>query len=138
MGLPNVKIRMSVQTKEILRRSKNLLTVGELSYSAGIGAGIIAEEARTLAPLGPTGNLKRGIVAKENKKASGFAVVGAAYVGVDYGIAPHAHLVEFGARGGEMPAHPFIRPAVDAKQNEVLRAIEADLTARINKKLNGI
>lgn len=32
---------------------------------------------------------------------------------IDRRKAPHAHLVEFGARGGQMPAQPFFRPGWD-------------------------
>lgn len=38
--------------------------------------------------------------------------------------APHSHLVEYGARGGEMPAQPFFRPAVDSSRGEVIRHVE--------------
>lgn len=126
---------MDAQTKALLKSLGNLLTPGELAYSAGIGAEIIAEEAKRRAPIGKTGNLLRGIVAKQNKASMGMLDQGKAYVGVNYGIAPHAHLVEFGARGGQMPAHPFIRPAIEAKKSEALAAISADITKRINMKM---
>jgi len=135
MALPTIKAKMAPETRKLLSEMKNLITVGELSFSAGIAADIIAEEARQLAPLGPTGNLKRGIVSRVDKTATQFGHSGAAYVWVDYSIAPHAHLVEFGARGGNMPAHPFMRPAVDSKQTEALRAIEIDLANRITRKM---
>lgn len=37
--------------------------------------------------------------------------------------APHGHLVEFGT--SRAPAHPFIRPAYDAKIVQALQAVEA-------------
>lgn len=36
--------------------------------------------------------------------------------------APHGHLVEFGGRGGRLPAHPFLRPAFDAALRFALEA----------------
>ncbi|MFZ5762832.1 MAG: HK97-gp10 family putative phage morphogenesis protein [Thermodesulfobacteriota bacterium] len=133
---PRIKMQMDPATRKALRTMQHLLTVGELGYSAGLAADLIAEEARRLAP-GKTGTLKRGIVARINKVSAYFAGQGSAYVGVDYHIAPHAHLVEYGARGGQMPAHPFIRPAIANKQHEAAQKIDADLTRRIEKKMRG-
>jgi HK97 gp10 family phage protein len=170
-GLPKIKMRMSPETKALLSKTKNLITVGELSFSAGVAADIIANAAKELAPVGDpsrgsneegneTGNLRDAIKAWGDKLSS-FGHSGIAHVGVDYRKAPHAHLVEFGTQGnrvpskssvlvfwidGEkivvksvkpMPAHPFMRPAVDAMQGAALTAIETDLTARIYKKLAG-
>lgn len=132
---PKISFQMTPATKKALQSMRNLLTVGELKFNANLGAEIIAKEARLLAPPGKTGRLKRGIVAKEDKNASMFTGDGVAYVGVDYGIAPHAHLVEFGARGGAMPAHPFMRPAIDSKQAEAAKAMEDDLLKRISLRM---
>jgi len=98
---------------------------------------MVKERIVTNAPQGPTGNLKRGIVSKilvrksENKYAP-------AFVGINYGIAPHAHLVEKGhilwrggkrARGegyqiGVVEAHEFFFPAWHSSQDEVRENIE--------------
>lgn len=64
-----------------------------------------AETIRSEAPLGATGNLRRSITSGVYKKSEGKPIAG--FVTVDYGIGPHAHLVEFGARGGDMPRNPF-------------------------------
>ena len=58
------------------------------------------------------GNLKHGIVAKKFRhKIPGQP---ATFVGIDYRVAPHATLVEYG-HGGPHPAsaHPFFRLEVD-------------------------
>ncbi|MHB0929193.1 MAG: HK97-gp10 family putative phage morphogenesis protein [Candidatus Nanopelagicales bacterium] len=122
---------MTPETKKLLDSMKSFLSVGELGFSAGLAADIFAAEARLRAPV-KTGKLRSAIVAKINKIAEHFGAVGAAYVSVDYKIAPHAHLVEYGGRGGEMPAQPFMRPAVDSKQSEAGKAVETDLLKRIN------
>ena len=114
MALPTIKAKMAPETRKLLSEMKNLITVGELSFSAGIAADIIAEEARQLAPLGDpaqgsnktntdTGNLRRAIVAWTDKTATSFGNVGVAHVGVIHKIAPHAHLVEFGTAGRRFP-----------------------------------
>ena len=41
--------------------------------------------------------------------------------------APHSHLVEYGARGGEMPAQPFFRPAIDATEAQVIASVESHI-----------
>lgn len=138
---PKISFQMTPATKKMLQAMHNLLTVGELGFSSGLAADLIAEEARRLAPEGKTGNLKRGIVSRINKVAEHFMGVGAAYVGVDYHIAPHAHLVEFGHFIGFsnnwVPANPFMRPAIDAKQAEAAKIIDADLQQRIDKRMGG-
>jgi HK97 gp10 family phage protein len=50
---------------------------------------------------------------------------------IDRKIAPHAHLVEFGARGGQMPAQPFFRPAWDAKRKAALEHIKKELAKSV-------
>ena len=107
------------------------------------GASVIAQAAINKAPQGPTGNLKRGIVAKllqrrdDNKPAVAMA-------GIHYGIAPHAHLVENGhfqtkTRGGLasrwVPPHPFFRPAVDENGDAVIEAVIAELNTMIEGSL---
>ncbi len=131
---PRITFHMDEKTKKVLKESMDLLTVDELAFSAGIAADIIAEEARLRVPV-KTGDLKRGIVARKNKEASAFTGKGTAYVGANYKIAPHAHLVEYGARGGQMPANPFMRNAIASKRGEAMAAMEKDIISRITKKL---
>jgi HK97 gp10 family phage protein len=87
------------------------------------GAEVIAEEIRTRAPLAkkshykrgtrvlvPPGNLRRGVVAKVMQRIGQKAAP--AIAAMDYRIAPHAHLVEYGTvRAGP---HPFFRPGFDS------------------------
>jgi len=86
-------------------------------------ATLVKNRARQLAPQGPTGNLKRGIVAKRFKsERPGHP---AAFIATDYRIAPHAHLIEFGTV--KMPARPFLRPALDGAHGEVMSIIAKGL-----------
>lgn len=80
----------------------------------------IAEDARSRAPLGPTGNLKRSLVARLLDKRGDNPRV--AVAAVDRKIAPHAHFLEFGT--SRMPAHPFFRPAVDAHKEGITKDIK--------------
>ena len=91
-------------------------------------ADIITKQAKENAPVGVTGNLKKGIITKK-WISKGYQTIFLSTV--DYKISPHAHLVEYGHRliikgqkRGKVKAYPFFRPAVDAKRNEALRIIE--------------
>ena len=82
-----------------------------------------------------TSNLSRSLVSKPfAKQRKGEP---AAFVAVDYNIAPHAHLVEFG-HGGPKPAapKPFFRPVVHAwkelkRTNETLKRYLAKANRRV-------
>ena len=101
-------------------------------------ANILQQAVITNAPLGPTGNLKRGIVSKVmQRRGNKYAP---ALVAIDYRIAPHAHLVEFGhiiertRRGksfGIVPPHPFFRPAWDSQRESMKVAIEEEIKSNI-------
>jgi HK97 gp10 family phage protein len=96
------------------------------------GAKKIADRARQKAPKGPTGNLKRSIGSKPMPiNLAKFPLVAVAVV--DRKIAPHAHLVEYGARGGNMPAHPFLRPAFDSLKASIEKSIESVVSKLIRR-----
>lgn len=81
--------------------------------TAGIAAEVRAD-IRQKAPV-QTGNLKRSIKSKRDKGRRGVASA-SVYVdrsGGKSGRGYHWHLVEFGARGGKMPAQPFVVPTVE-------------------------
>lgn len=121
----------------VLTRSLDPDRVEPVTHSA---ADIITREMRSRAPDGPTGNLKGAIrtvkLKREgNKPAPSIAAV-------DRKKAPHAHLVEFGTSTrrvkvkrvlydkktgkffgtlvGEMPAKPFVRQSLHAKEGEAV------------------
>ena len=77
-------------------------------------------------PLGPTGNLRRSVVLRKMDNP------GVWVVAMDRGIAPHAHLVEYGHSGGASP-HPFFRPAVDSTLPRAEGMIEREIKIRIDR-----
>lgn len=83
-------------------------------------AKVITEDARSRAPLGPTGNLKRSLVAKLLDKRGDNPRV--AIAAVDRKIAPHSGLVEWGT--SKMAARPYFRPAVDAHKEGIASNIK--------------
>lgn len=91
------------------------------------------ERVRSEAPQGATGNLKRGVESGVYKRRPGKPVAG--FVRMSYKIAPHAHLVEFGARGGEMPANPFFRRATSGGAEAALDAVAEGLGKAVDDVL---
>jgi HK97 gp10 family phage protein len=76
---------------------------------------VVRDEAKDLVPV-KTGLLKSAIFAAygDERKAD-------VLVGVNRKIAPHAHLVEFGA--SHSAAHPFMRPAITATRAKVANVV---------------
>lgn len=93
------------------------------------GALVVRDEAKDLVPV-RTGTLKSAIFAAygDNRKPD-------VLVGVNYKIAPHAHLVEYGARGGEMPPQPYMRPAITATRSKVANVVADGLKQIIEETL---
>jgi len=122
-------------------------------------AGIVRDNVRMLAPMGPTGNLKNSIVAKTFMRQN--ADQPAAFVAIDYRFGPHAHLVEFGTTDryikanlktwkarkagtsrwgyrGHMPAKPFFRPGVDMSRGMVMMRLKAYMQEQIKRRANSL
>lgn len=115
------------QTIERMRKSVKPENVEPIVLKA---AKIIKASAWGRAPRGPTGNLQRGIRAKVLKR-NDFNNPAPAMVGIDFRVAPHAHLVEFGTI--HAAARPFFRPAVDQKGPEAIKMVERELEALLEK-----
>lgn len=99
------------------------------------GATIIADAARQKAPLGK-GHKKGGRIlhlkdairaTKIKRRGSAVAAIGT----VDYRIAPHGLLVEYGS--SHSAAHPYMRPAFDEKKQEVERLIVSEIGKKIEE-----
>jgi HK97 gp10 family phage protein len=106
------------------------------------GGKIIADQAKQNAPV-DEGDLRDAIaVRKTPKKLQSRHGLGLLVVSVKVPPGNHAHLVEFGTGPrrqkngrftGQMPAQPFMRPAVDAKSQEAINAIGKELGLQIEK-----
>lgn len=144
-GLDKLKVKF--------KRLIGILSDKELENRVLDAAKIIRNDAKSKAPIAKQGHwkkygrgggsmwvdpgsLRRSIVAKTFKGESKEAP--AAFVAIDYSIAPHAHLVEFGARGGQMPAQPFFRPAIDGNRRQVVSIIKDGLRKTIGKEAQKI
>ena len=88
-----------------------------------------------------TGNLKRGVKAKVMRRRGGSAAAiglsvgeaAPAFAAMDFRIAPHYHLIEFGT--SRAPAYPFFRPGVDASKEQAINQITQDISNLIDKGL---
>jgi len=136
--MPNESVRIEGVDK-LVRRFKKLERAygmrGELLEGALLGASkIVRRRVQANAPLGPTGNLRRSVVAKKfnyqlNNKP-------AAFCAIDRRIAPHAHLVEYGTAErhwksgkstGHMPAKPFFKPGVEQSTPHVRMYLKSQI-----------
>jgi HK97 gp10 family phage protein len=114
------------ELKKMEDRSSDYFKVQAATYEA---AKVIEEAVRARAPQGPTGNLKRGI--KTVKLPQKGTLPPASIAKVDYSIAPHAHLLEYGTV--RMDKKPFFRPAVDEVKGQAMNTLKSEMTKVIKK-----
>lgn len=122
----------------------------------------LRNKVRAAAPMGPTGNLRRSIIAKSFKQKSENNP--AVFIAIDSKIAPHAYWVEFGishdrypgkqskkikqgetwhttlSKGvrkiehtGKMPANSYFRKTIDANHASIKNDIAAEMRKIIEK-----
>jgi hypothetical protein len=142
---------------ELEQRGNNPETIGTLKREAFMKAALVVrDEIRDLAPVQPRsgsyteGTLKQGVFA-----AYGDPMKPNVLVGMNYRIAPHAHLVEFGTSGrraptekkllkftifgqtifvpsvAPMPKRPYFRPGIVAARASAARIIKEGLVKAI-------
>lgn len=106
------------------------------------GAKELQGKIRAVAPLGPTGNLRKGIVAKRPNRGGYFRSV---FTATDFHKAPHSHLVEFGHRivthsgvdtGRRARAVPFFWPTAEREMPGIGQRIVNDLQQLLEKRLS--
>jgi HK97 gp10 family phage protein len=123
--------------KETIEKIEQMISMGQPGkpmYKAAKevyikAALVVRDEARRRAPV-KTGALKKSIFAahgNENKPN--------ALVGVNYRIAPHAHLIEYGSMKNR--PYPFFRPGISASANEVKKIIETGLKKIVEDAASG-
>jgi HK97 gp10 family phage protein len=122
--------------RALVRLGENL--AGEALLEAlEAGAEPVVAEAKALVPV-RTGKLRDSIAPRVKRRGRDpIVAVGAK--------APHAHLIEFGhiqtdrfgSPIGHVAARPFLRPAVDAKADEVLKRVRERLGEAIERARRG-
>ena len=126
--------------KELARQFRELEEkVGRrvLNRAAKKGAEVILHRAEINAPTGRTWDLRKSLLVKRKKGEPGRVLF---HIGFKLPEGHAAHLVEFGhrlvVRGkfiGHVPAHPFLRPAIEESRDRVLQVISAELRASIDR-----
>jgi len=111
----------------------NRLRETALKNASAAGARVIRNEAKQRVPV-ETGQLRKNIVVARTIKQKGRKrrIRGAVFVGIRGAARYYAHLVEFGT--SKLSARPFLRPALDQKAPEALRAIAEKLAKEIDKQ----
>jgi phage gpG-like protein len=109
-GMARFRVTLAAATARIQNPTKALDTAGRL----------VAQGGQVRAPV-VTGRLAGSIRAST---ADGEAVIGSAL--------PYAGVQEYGWAGHGIAAQPFLRPALDASEALVLRAMEADAQAALS------
>lgn len=119
--------------EEAIRKVQSIVSAVEAKDVEKVlleGAKIVQGEAKRRAPY-RTGKLRRSIKAKIGKRRS--KMVAGAFAAVDFKVAPHAYLVEYGT--SRMRARPYFRPAWEATKDEVRRVVEEGLRKLIGGAL---
>lgn len=139
------------ELQQALKELPDRISKNVLRGAVAAGAAIIRKEAIARAPVytgsvaeghPPPGTLKRSIYQKQILEYSNLTQQ-MFYVGVRHGKkyqkqgkkrnlsqdAYYAKWVEFGT--SKMPAHPYLRPAFEAKKNDAVQSIKDYLAKRI-------
>ena len=93
-------------------------------------AKMVRNKMRETAPQGPTGNLRKGIVARTLARKG--RKVAPAMVGINYRLAPHAILLEFGT--AKMSPRPFFRRTLIETQARVNKMLTKGFKKIIEKE----
>jgi|SRR5690606_1646059 len=117
--------------KTMPREAKNILRRTTLKI-----ASTLRNEIREKAPV-YTGNLRRSIKSKRDR-GTPTNITASVYVdksGGRSGKGYHWHLVEFGARGGKMPAQPFVVPTVESFRPKVDEMYRAEFGVQFEREM---
>lgn len=128
MGFINFSVD-AVGMDDILKALDNVDNIPNRSQAALNDASqIVLQREQDLAPV-RTGQLKRDLKVGRRKKTQARNAV---EIGIFYPDSPQAHLVERGHGGPKRaPAHPFMEPAIEMSEAEVMNAIMEALTREL-------
>ena len=136
-------ISSNIDTESLLKTLRTLPINIQKNVMVGAiraGANIVRDEARRLVPV-DTGNLKKSIsTVRRSSKDDKFSMVKSNPNFISFSVTPvkgnsvkydgwYAHFLEFGT--SNMSAKPFLRPAFESKQDEVLQATKEYIANRL-------
>lgn len=126
------------ELEQLLKQLPDEIAAKVLSKAFQQGAVVVRDAAKDNAPVGKTGSLKKSIkIVKPSKKVSPKASLvlivrckNALSHIVEYGTGPRTR--ESGGSTGSMPAHPFMRPAIDSHAEAAIARIKNVCSALID------
>lgn len=97
------------------------------------GAAILEAEMEARAPVGETGNLLAHVEVDGPHQIGNYSYVDIGVIHnaslTDAETAIYGNVQEYGAPSKNIPAQPYIRPAIDSKKSAVARAVRESLKA---------
>ena len=128
MGFINFNVD-AVGMDEILKTLDRVDNIPNRSQAAlNEAARIVLQREKDLSPV-RTGQLKSDLKIGRRKRS---AARNAVEIGIFYPDSPQAHLVERGHGGPKpAPAHPFMEPAIEMSEADVMDAIMTALTREL-------
>ena len=135
--MPDFQLVGAEEIERLLRQMPEAVAQHVVEGALRGGAKIVAEDMKARAPVldhpvkhRVPGKLRDSIMLSKAKRAT--RLLSSLVIGFKYPGNKYAHLVEFGtgermkkdgASSGAMPAHPFIRPAIDEKGQATIAEI---------------
>jgi HK97 gp10 family phage protein len=122
------------ELEQALKQLPKATAKGVLRRALSNAAKPTAQAAESLAPRGATGNLQASIEISTRLKKSqkhGKRTGVELFIGATTPQGAHAHLLEFGT--AKMSAQPFLRPAWDSTQQQVLESIKSEVWKALAK-----
>ena len=120
-GLKELKQNMEQVARE-MEDAMEAATNEAAEYAAGV--------VRSNTPVGPTGNLKKAVTTKPLPRKKGYAPN--TLVGLDWQIAPHQHIVEFGTVRSR--ANPFFRQSINKAKAGIKSRIRSTAKGPIDRR----
>lgn len=93
------------------------------------GGAVLKTEMDTLVPVGESGDLKSAVVLDGPHQNGNFNYVEVGVINASADVAEYGNVQEYGSPSKNIPAQPYIRPAIDNKRSAVMRETRESLKA---------
>lgn len=93
------------------------------------GGAVLEAEMDALVPVGETSNLKTAVILDGPYQDGNFSYVEVGVIGASADVAEYGNVQEYGSPSKNIPAQPYIRPAIDGKRREVMQEVRESLKA---------
>jgi HK97 gp10 family phage protein len=93
------------------------------------GGAVLEAEMDALVPVGETGDLKAAVALDGPYQEGNFSYVEVGVIGASADVAEYGNVQEYGSPSKNIPAQPYIRPAIDGKRRAVMQEVRKSLKA---------